>query len=157
MLGDGENCLNADGIKLDFTGGVPGAGDAICTKKLFGIEYLYQLFKAFHDNAKAVKPSCLLDFQVANPHFAALHDMTRINDFYLPMDQALGMMRIRAKVAQSVTFGGLVDTDHPEDIEYYKHSHEFGNMSLYLSNDALDTKKEMVEVIKETIRKHIKK
>ena len=62
-------------------------------------------------------------------------------------------MRTRAKIAHSVTFGGLVDTDHPEDNEYYRHSHEFGNLCLYLSNEALDTKKEMVEIIKETIKK----
>ena len=153
MLGDGEGCLNADGIKLDFTGGVPAAGEASCTKKLYGMEYLYTQFKAFHDGAKAVKPDCLLDFQVANPHFAALHDMTRLNDFYLSYDQALEPMRTRAKIAHSVTFGGLVDTDHPEDNEYYRHSHEFGNLCLYLSNEALDTKKEMVEIIKETIKK----
>ena len=156
MLGSGEGSLDADGIKLDFTGAVPKPGEAKCTKRLYGMRYLYELYKLFHDAAKKAKPDCLLDYQVANPHFAKFHDMTRLNDYFLPIEIALPVMTVRAKVAHSVTFGAEVDTDHPGSVEYYENSYKLGNMSLYISNKKLEGNGENIDAIRRTIRDHIK-
>jgi len=156
MFGSDGDSLDADGIKLDFTGRVPSPGEAKCTKKLYGMRYLYELYKLFHDAAKEAKPDCLLDYQVANPHFAAFHDMTRLNDYFLPGELDLSVMGTRAKIAHSVTFGAEVDTDHPGSVEYYKNAYKFGNMSLYISNKKLDQNKEHIDAIRRTIREHIK-
>ena len=156
MFGSEGDSLDADGIKLDFTGVIPRAGEVKCTKRLYGMSYLYELYKLFHDAAKKVKPDCLLDWQVANPHFAAFHDMTRLNDFFLPDEVALSVMGTRAKIASSVNFGAEIDTDHPGSVEYYENSYKFGNMSLYISNKKLARNDEPIEAIRRTIREHIK-
>lgn len=154
MLGSGEGELNADGIKLDFTGRTPPSGrPSQCTQELHGMRYLYEVFRAIHDAAKAVKPDCLLDFQVANPHFAALHDMTRLNDYFLPVRMQVPVMETRSKIAQSVTFGALVDTDHPDSAEYFANSYRFGNISLYLTHGYLTKRFEELSVIRESIAK----
>ncbi len=151
MFGHGPDDLDADGIKLDFTGQVPLAGPAQCTDRLYGMQYLYELYRLIHDTAKRVKPDCLLDLQVANPYFAPLYDMTRLNDFFLPEEIAVPVMRTRAQIAHAVGFGALVDTDHPNTEEYYRTSHTFGNMSLYLTNKVFSDPVRL-DAIRETIR-----
>jgi len=150
LLGSGPDSCDADGIKLDGTGGMPPPGKPVTTKELHGMEYLHAQLQAIHDAAKAAKSDCLLDFEIANPHFAALHDMCRLNDFFLPVDMALMVMRERARVAQAVGFGLAVDTDHPAHEEYFRHSQEFGNISLYLTDKDLKNPK-LVTAIKEGI------
>ncbi len=152
MFGHGADDLDADGIKLDFTGQVPLAGPAQCAERLYGMRYLYELYRLIHDTAKRVKPECLLDLQVANPYFAPLYDMTRLNDFFLPDEAAVSVMRVRARIAHAVGFGALVDTDHPSTEEYYRTAYTFGNMSLYATKKVLADPVRL-GAIRETIRK----
>ena len=140
----------ADGIKLDYTGGTPPPGEHKTARELHGMEYLHTQFAAIHDAAKAAKEDCLLDLQVANPHFAALYDMTRLNDFFLPPTQSIRVMSTRARIARTVSFGALVDVDGPRHEDYFRYSHQFGNMSLYVTSDELDNPL-WVEAIKEGI------
>jgi hypothetical protein len=101
MLSDEEGCLNADGMKLDFTGGVPNYGEEQCAAPLHGMCYLYEFFKMIHDIAKKIKPDCLLDFQLANPHFASFHDMVRLNDCKVTLGMALKTYQNRAYIGKS--------------------------------------------------------
>lgn len=151
MFGSDAGCYNADGIKLDFTGGYPKGKILQSSRELHGMTYLYELFKLFHDAAKEVKADCLLDFQIANPHFAELHDMTRINDYYLyeGNGNAVRTMSTRCKIAEAVTYGAMIDTDGMRHPEYFEHMHKFGNMSLYLTNEDLN-KEDWVERIRES-------
>ncbi len=152
MFGAGPQDYHADGIKLDFTGILPPPGEHRSVRTLHGMEYLHAQFKAIHDAAKRAKPDCLLDFQVANPHFAGLYDMTRLNDLFLPGDQAVRVMGTRARIASAVGMGALVDMDGPRYPEYFRNMHEFGNISLYLTNEDLK-KDNYVAAIKEGIRR----
>jgi hypothetical protein len=138
MLGSGPGGYAADGIKLDFTGDVPGSGRQQAVKIMHGMEYLHAQFKAIHDAAKRVRSDCLLDFQVANPHFAELYDMTRLNDFLLQYELTYGIMETRARIAEAVGFGALVDTDGSRDPGYLRNAYKLGNPSLLLSNHQLD-------------------
>lgn len=147
MLSSDAGCLNADGIKLDFTGKVPDRGTYTYTKMLYGMEYQHAVFQVIHDAAKAAKADCLLDFQVANPHFAAIHDMTRLNDFFLPTSEARRVMGTRANIAKAANVGGLVDMDGPRHPDYFRSMQEFGTYSLYVTSGDLD-KPEWVSAIK---------
>lgn len=138
MLSGDKGCLDADGIKLDFTGKVPDRGTYTATRMLYGMEYQHEVFQVIHDAAKAAKPDCLLDFQVANPHFAAIHDMTRLNDFFLPTSEASRVMGARAKIAHAGNLGALVDMDGPRHPDYFRTMQEFGTYSLYVTSDDLD-------------------
>ena len=129
--------LDFDGIKFDFTEVMPGGLMRQGTRELHGLDYLYELFRLMHDAAREAKPEALLDFQVAHPVFAGLHDMSRLNDYFMAPEQALRVMRHRAEVAHAVTFGALVDTDCPCSADYFRRSWEFGNVSMYLSEEEL--------------------
>jgi hypothetical protein len=136
MLGPESNCLGADGLKFDFTGAKSKPCDQ-GTDQLHGYQYLFELYAAVSDEARAVRPDALLDYQAAHPQFAALHGMTRLNDFFISQKQALRVMGTRARIARAATFGGMVDTDCPAGVEYLRHAYEFGNISLYLTHEQL--------------------
>lgn len=138
MFGDGPDCLGADGLKFDFTEAMPPAGTPRAARELHGLDYLRALFAAVHDAAKAVRSDLLMDFQVANPAFAGLYDMTRLNDYFLPARQDLRVMRTRAEIAHAVGFGALVDVDGPASEAYFRASPAFGNPSLYLCAQHLE-------------------
>lgn len=144
--------LDGDGIKFDFTEVMPRAGMKQGTRELHGLDYLYELFRVMHDAAKAVKPDALLDFQIANPVFADTHDMSRLNDFFMAPEQALRVMRHRGLVARAVTRGAMVDTDCPCSADYFTHSPEFGNLSLYIAECELENP-EVKKAIQKSIRK----
>ncbi len=134
MFGDGPGCLNADGLKFDFTEMVPFKGiPSRCTRELHGLDYLHALFTTVYEAAKAVRADALMDFQVAHPAFAGVYDMSRLNDFFLPERQDLRVMQGRARIAEAVGFGALVDTDGPASEKYLRESHAFGNPSFYLA------------------------
>jgi hypothetical protein len=147
MLSNGEGCLDADGIKLDFTGGVPPAGIPRCTRRLYGQEYLYVLFQTIYRTLKDIKRDALADLQVANPYFASTYDMTRINDFFLPGYFGIECQKPRALIAGSAGFGALVDTDGVPDEDYFRQAHSFGNLSLYLTNEQI---RRYQDVLRET-------
>ncbi len=149
ILGNGDGCLDADGLKLDFTGNLPVAGKHHATRELHGIAHTWWFFKRVHDAAKAAKPDCLLDFQVSNPLFAQFHDMTRLNDCFMPMRQARRAMRTRAEIAKAAAFSPLIDTDAPHSVEWFNEVESFGNPSLYLANKHFEDK-ELVAAIRES-------
>jgi hypothetical protein len=63
---------------------------------------------------------------------------------------ALKVMSDRARIAHAVGFGVAVDMDAPRHEDYFRHSGEYGNISLYLTNDDLDNP-EWVAAIKDGI------
>ena len=137
MLGNSEGCLNADGLKLDYTGGIPNGKIRQCTRPLYGFEYLRAQYKLYHDIAKAVKPDCLLEYQVANPYMADSFDMARLNDFVIfpGFGLAGSVMTDRMRLARAVDFGALVDVDGIRSPEYVRHADEIGVPSIYLGLD----------------------
>lgn len=150
LLGTGDGQIGADGFKFDYTDVTPPAGRAICTRELHGLDYLHALFSAVSEAARGVRSDVLLDFQIAHPAFAALYDMSRLNDYFLPDRQAVRVMRWRAAVARAVGFGALVDVDGPGDPEYFRTAPSFGNPSLYVSEKDLDDE-ELVGAIRDGI------
>jgi hypothetical protein len=136
MLGAGG--IDADGLKFDFTGpqSNPSRWEGHADI-LHGYTYLWECYHAVTTAARRVRPDALLDFQCAHPQFAGFHDMTRLNDFFLPQPQALRVMETRARIAQLASFGALIDTDCPAGLAYLRGSSRFGNQSLYLTHEQL--------------------
>ncbi len=137
MLGSGEGCLDADGLKLDYTGGMPRGEILQCTRPLYGYEYLRAQYKLYHDMAKAAKPDCLLEYQVANPYMADSFDMVRLNDYVIfpGLCRALDVMRDRMRLATAVDYGALVDGDGIRSPHYVRHADEISTPAVYLGLD----------------------
>ncbi len=139
LLGSGDDAVGADGLKFDFTGPMKDPRPAFGSGEiLHGYRYLHRLFEVVSKAARRARPDCVLNYQCANPQFAALHDMTRLNDFFLPQAQAVRVMKTRADIARAAAFDPMIDTDAPAGVDYLTHSSRFGNISLYLTHEQLD-------------------
>lgn len=114
MLGPGG--LDADGLKIDFTGATP-SGTALETHGHgWGIALLHELLTAVYDAAKAVKPDALVITHAPHPAFVDVTDMIRLNDMLRlddpgPVPDVLPQMRYRAAVVRAACPELLVDTD----------------------------------------------
>ena len=150
MLSDAPGCLNADGLKLDYTGGMPAGKPIRFTKPVFGYDYLKAQYQLYHDGAKAAKADCLLEYQVANPHMAGTFDMTRLNDYVVApgMNNAFDVMEERMKIASCVNFGTPIDVDGIRSPEYIRRCSELGVPSMYLGIEDFDRTDEYAKVVR---------
>lgn len=144
MFSDEEGCLNADGLKIDFTQNIPSErgqyrnylstslallnesnpeyifpklGDArseliqTCGG-LWGVELLRAYLHVLYTNMKAVKPDAMLMAHTANPYFAEVVDVLRLNDLDGTSPDVLGIMGNRAVIAKMCNPDWLIDTDN---------------------------------------------
>jgi hypothetical protein len=83
MLSGDPGCLNADGFKLDYIfvmrDPATASGYADPSKGM-GLRELYRYMDIWYSEAKKIKPECLITFSGPAPHFAAVQDMSRLND-----------------------------------------------------------------------------
>jgi hypothetical protein len=110
------DALDADGLKIDFTGRTPSGADLIHSGDGWGIELLRRLLELVRDEAKRVRPDCLLIGHVPEPTLAPLLDMLRLNDMLRLDDPAprvpiVPQMRYRASVVAAANPEHLIDTD----------------------------------------------
>ena len=121
LLSDKAGCLNADGFKFDFTSLLPNAYPESSPYR--NMAFMYERFRVITEAARKVRKDCLLDYQCANPYFANLQNMLRINDYFGLPETALEEMVIRCKIAKIVSYDALIDTDHNS---YRDFPYEFG-------------------------------
>jgi hypothetical protein len=134
--------LDADGLKVDFTGRTP-SGRALATHGPgWGIALLHELLAVVHAAAKAAKPDALVITHTPHPAFADVSDMLRLNDMLRlddpgPLPSVLQQMRYRTAVARAACPELLVDTDDwcvPDKAswrEFLELKPELGVPSLY--------------------------
>ena len=153
MLSGEEGCLDADGLKLDYTGNMPLGEIVRCTKPLYGFEYQLAQYTLYHDAAKAAKPDCLLDFQIANPYMAGCFDMARLNDYVLPpgLGLACDIMGDRMRIARAEDLGALVDADGIRSLDYIRHMDELGVPTIGLGIDDFERCPEYIDACRETL------
>ena len=146
MLGPGG--LDADGLKIDFTARTPSGSSLVHAGDGWGIELLRRLLALVHDEAKSIKPECLLVGHVPEPTLAPLVDMIRLNDMLRLDDPEPGVpiapqMTFRAGVVRAACPGHLIDTDDwcAPDLEnwraYWRIKADLGVPALYYA-DRLD-------------------
>lgn len=140
--GDG---LDADGLKIDFTGASP-TGRALRTYGPgWGIALLHELLAVVYDEAKEAKPDALIVTHTPNPAFVDVSDMLRLNDLLRlddlgPVPAILPQMRYRAEVARAACPELPIDTDDwcAPDLEswrgYLELKPELGVPALYYAS-----------------------
>ena len=83
FFGNGEGCLDADGLKLDFLAVLqnPETTTAYkCPENGIGIKQMYRFHKLLHEAAVKVKPDVLLNASTCDPRFEDIVSMNRLHD-----------------------------------------------------------------------------
>jgi hypothetical protein len=108
--------LDADGLKIDFTGRTPSGRAATLHGPGWGIALLHELLATVYAAAKEAKRDALLITHTPHPSFADVTDMVRLNDM-LRLDDGgtapyiVPQMRFRTDVARAALPDVLIDTD----------------------------------------------
>jgi hypothetical protein len=112
----GEDGLDADGLKIDFTQWSPAGSHLRAHGRKWGPALLHELLATMYDAAKQAKPDALMITHTPHPAFAGVTDMIRLNDV-LETDPggrhvpAVDQLRFRHAVVRQAMPGHLVDTD----------------------------------------------
>ncbi len=111
--GDG---LDADGLKIDFTGSTPSGRALSAHGDGWGIALLHELLAVVYDAAKEVEPDALVITHTPHPAFVDVSDMLRLNDMLRlddlgPVPAVLPQMRYRAEVTRAACPELPIDTD----------------------------------------------
>ncbi|MFI6262510.1 hypothetical protein [Micromonospora sp. NPDC051006] len=116
--------LNADGLKIDFTGRTPSGTALRHAGPSWGFDLLHELLGVAYRTAKQVKPDSLIVTHTPDPGFLDVTDMIRLNDV-LHLDHPVGrtpppgdpgsavvaQMTYRARVVQAACPELPIDTD----------------------------------------------
>lgn len=128
--------LNADGFKIDFTGDLP-RGDYSPVRNLWGMQLMHDYLKLIHDAMKAAKADTVLETHCANPQFADVTEMIRLNDIFSPKEEIRASMEFRARMARIALPDLPIDTDNDPFIsraawmDYMRFQPTLGLPSLY--------------------------
>jgi hypothetical protein len=117
----GEDGLDADGLKIDFTGRTPSGADLRHAGPSWGFALLHELLAVAYRAAKRVKPDSLIVTHTPDPAFLDVTDMIRLNDI-IHLDHPEGMpppsetavveqMTYRARVVRAACPELPLDTD----------------------------------------------
>jgi hypothetical protein len=108
--------LDADGLKIDFTGRTPSGVATEHHGSAWGVELLRRLLEIVADEARALKPDVLLVGHTPNALIAPAVDMLRLNDALRLDDPGspadiVPQMRYRAAAVRAACPDHLIDTD----------------------------------------------
>lgn len=108
--------LDADGLKVDFTGASPSGVALRSTGPRWGAALLHHLLQLAYRAAKAAKPDALVVTHTPNPDFADVTDMVRLNDVMMldspdPTVHVPGHMTFRAAIVRAALPEVAIDTD----------------------------------------------
>ncbi len=117
----GTDGLNADGLKVDFTGRTPTGASLLHAGPSWGFDLLHELLAVAYRAAKEADPGSLIVTHTPDPAFRDVTDAIRLNDVMhtdhpdgltLPHGQAVvAQMTYRADVVRAVCPETLIDTD----------------------------------------------
>jgi hypothetical protein len=128
--------LDADGLKVDFTGSTPSGPGLTRYGDAWGVELLHRLLSIVAEEARRAKPDALLITHTPNPYFRRQADMIRLNDLN-PEHPVIPQMRHRTGVARAACPELLIDTDNwqmPDKASWRRYlavQAELGVPSLY--------------------------
>ncbi len=129
--------LNADGFKVDFTGDLPRGKGYQPTGTLWGLDLMHDYLALIHDAMKGAKSDTVLETHCANPQFADVTEMIRLNDLFCMQEDVRPSMEFRAQMAHIALPRLPIDTDNDPFfsrkawIDYLRLQPKLGLPSLY--------------------------
>lgn len=151
LLSPDEGCLDADGIKYDWTNWFPSSEGYKVHGNLWGIELLKSLTQQLYDASKEAKSDCMFITHTANPYFSECTDVIRLNDIHWSCREISSMMTHRAKIGRSACPHALIDCDNSsapsitEWLDYMKLQPKLGIPSLYFLTGVDGTLEDITE------------
>jgi len=150
MLARDPDALDADGLKLDFTGATP-SGTSLRTfaesqvgagSGPWGIGLLHRLLSIVADEARATKPDALIVTHAPDPLFRDVSSMVRLNDALRlddpePLVPVIAQLRHRAALIRAADPAVPIDTDdwampsRAEWLEWQRTKIDVGVPALY--------------------------
>lgn len=127
---------HADGFKVDFTGDGPRGGTRTAGGK-WGLALLHDYLQLIHQAMKDANPDTVLETHCANPQFADVTEMLRLNDIFSTHLDVRPAMAFRARLARLALPGYPIDTDNDPFIaraawlDYLRLQPQLGVPSLY--------------------------
>ena len=111
MLSSAPGGLNADGIKIDGTDGIPCGRGVKNYGGIYGFELQRLYIEIIYKKAIAVKKDALISLYIANPYFRDVCNIIRLGDLYTVYGRPVDTLRERAEVVKIAMKGKPVDTD----------------------------------------------
>jgi hypothetical protein len=111
------HALDADGLKVDFSGLTPSGPSLRRHGRAWGVALLHRLLEIIHDEAHRTKHDALVITHAPHPAFADVTDMVRLNDLLRlgePEDDrstVVEQMRHRGRIVAASVPGMPIDTD----------------------------------------------
>ncbi len=120
LFGNGQNQLNADGLKIDqlFLTRSPAKANYTMSGIGIGFREAYHYLRTFYQTAKKYNPDVLIMSSAIDPHFAYIQDMVRINDDW----DNKTVREKRARIITQALPGMLINSDAadlPSSIAFY--------------------------------------
>lgn len=108
-FGDGEECLNCDGVKLDFLASLhrPDNSEYANAENGIGFKEIYRFHELFAKAARAVKPDVLINASACDPRFEDHVSMNRLHD----IQKVYSEREIRARISSLACPDLLIDSD----------------------------------------------
>ena len=108
-FGDGEGCLNCDGVKLDFLASLhrPDFSEYANADNGIGFREIYRFHELFAKAARAVKPDVLINASACDPRFEDHVSMNRLHD----IQKVYSEREIRARISSLACPDLLIDSD----------------------------------------------
>jgi len=111
MLSSAPCGLNADGLKIDGTDGIPCGRGVKNFGDVYGFELQHIYTEIIYKKALAIKKDALISLYIANPYFRDVCNMVRIGDLYTVYGRPLDALYERADVVKTAMKGKPIDTD----------------------------------------------
>jgi hypothetical protein len=111
MLSSAPGCLNADGLKIDGTDGIPCGKGVKNFGNVYGFELQHLYTEIIYKKALAVKKDALISLYIANPYFRDVCNMVRLGDLYTVYGRPIDTLRERADLVKTAMKGKPIDTD----------------------------------------------
>lgn len=128
MLG----CLDADGLKIDSTAGIPIGYHLKTQGGIYGFELQHYYMNLIYQKAKEIKRDALISVYIANPYFRDVCDMVRAGDLYSVYGRPVDTLKERVRVIRLAMKNKIVDTD--------------GNMRFSMADDVAEELREQVDL-----------
>jgi hypothetical protein len=111
MLSSAPGGLNADGLKIDGTDGIPCGKGVKNFGDVYGFELQHLYTEIIYKKALSIKKDALISLYIANPYFRDVCNMVRLGDLYTVYGRPIDTLRERADVVKTAMKGKPIDTD----------------------------------------------
>ena len=111
MLSEAQWALNADGLKIDGTEGIPSGKDVKTYGDIYGYELQHLYTEILYKRAVQVKTDALISLYIANPYFRDVCNIVRLGDYYSSFGRPVDALADRAQIVRVSMKGKPIDTD----------------------------------------------